>query len=267
MKLALDVVRTDGGTQSRAAISAETVAEYAEAIRRGEALPPVVVFHDGTEYWLADGFHRLAAFREAGESELACDVRQGTVRDAILHSVGANAAHGLPRTKADKRRAVEVLLRDEEWSQWNDREIARRAGVSHTFVSKLRGGSTRASGNVARCESQMTLAEATATAPSKARRKVRRKGKTYTMGMSTPRQRRRRKPQDEAKAVEAVLMAQTRLASDWKRLAGGWSTDRRLDMVFAEKAAAEILRVQEKAVQLLAALRDQCRAKEDDDAT
>jgi len=99
------------------------VAEYAEHI---ESLPPVVVFYDGTAYWLADGFHRVAAHVKAGRESVLADVRQGHRRDAILHSVGANAAHGLRRTNADKRRAVEILLRDEEWSGWSNVVIAGR---------------------------------------------------------------------------------------------------------------------------------------------
>lgn len=31
-----------------------------------------------------------------------------------------------------------MLLRDEEWSQWSDREIARRCCVHHTFVGDMR---------------------------------------------------------------------------------------------------------------------------------
>ena len=65
-------------------------------------------------------------------------VKQGTQRDAILFSVGANAVHGQRRTNSDKRRAVETLLRDEEWSKWSGREIARRCGVHHSYVAKLR---------------------------------------------------------------------------------------------------------------------------------
>jgi hypothetical protein len=56
----------------------------------------------------------------------------------VLYSVGANAHHGLRRTNADKRRAVEMLLRDEEWRGWSDREIARRCAVTHPFVGKIR---------------------------------------------------------------------------------------------------------------------------------
>jgi hypothetical protein len=55
-----------------------------------------------------------------------------------MHSVGSNAEHGLPRTNADKRHAVTLLLNDEEWVQWSDREIARRCAVHHVFVGDMR---------------------------------------------------------------------------------------------------------------------------------
>jgi N6-adenosine-specific RNA methylase IME4 len=66
------------------------------------------------------------------------DARQGTRRDAVLFSVGANASHGLRRTHEDKRQAVRTLLEDEEWSKWSDAEIARRTGTSHPFVGEQR---------------------------------------------------------------------------------------------------------------------------------
>jgi hypothetical protein len=47
-------------------------------------------------------------------------------------------AHDLRRTNEDKRRAVLTLLQDEEWTQWSDREIARRCGVSHQMVAPIR---------------------------------------------------------------------------------------------------------------------------------
>jgi hypothetical protein len=60
------------------------------------------------------------------------------VSEAVLFSVGANAAHGLRRTNEDKRRAVTVLLTDGEWREWADREIARRCGVDHRFVAHVK---------------------------------------------------------------------------------------------------------------------------------
>lgn len=137
--LTLDRLRTDGGTQSRAFVDPAVVADYAAELADGAVFPPVVAFYDGSDYWLADGFHRLAAARQAGQPALAVDLRQGTQRDAVLFSVGANAHHGLRRSNQDKRRAVATLLADPEWAQWSDREIARRAGVgSSSWVGKLR---------------------------------------------------------------------------------------------------------------------------------
>lgn len=132
-------IRTNGGTQSRAAINEATVAEYAEAMGDpATVFPPVVVYYDGREYWLADGFHRLAAWERIGREEVPADVRQGDRRRAILHSCAANAEHGLRRTNADKRRAVMTLLEDAEWSQWSARQIARQCGVSHDFVARIK---------------------------------------------------------------------------------------------------------------------------------
>ncbi len=52
--------------------------------------------------------------------------------------MGANADHGLRRTYADKRRAVEMLLQDEEWRTWSDRAIADQTKTTHPFVGKIR---------------------------------------------------------------------------------------------------------------------------------
>lgn len=137
-KLNLNAIRIDGGTQSRVEISMEIVGDYAEAIKAGIEFPPVVVFHDGANYWLADGFHRYHAHKQAGKASIAAEAQSGTVRDAILYSLGANGTHGLRRTNADKRKSVAAMLADDEWSGWSDRRIAEACGVSNTFVSNLR---------------------------------------------------------------------------------------------------------------------------------
>ena len=139
----LQDIKRDGGTQMRAGLDEPTVLEYADAMRTSGGwgtFPPLVVYYDGSNYWLADGFHRWRAAWEAHGSEYdaPCEVRAGTQRDAMLHAASANSDHGLRRTNADKRRAVLALLQDPEWSQWSDGEIARRCKVSQPFVSGLR---------------------------------------------------------------------------------------------------------------------------------
>lgn len=131
-------IRTNGGTQSRAAINLDVVSDYAEALAAGETFPPLTVFFDGAAYWLADGFHRYEAYSRARIYEVPADVRQGSQRQAVLFSVGANASHGLRRTNDDKRRAVLTLLNDPEWAAWSDREIARQCGVGNKFVGDVR---------------------------------------------------------------------------------------------------------------------------------
>lgn len=136
--LSLNEIATDGGTQSRLKLNHVIIEDYAEAMQAGVEFPPITVFYDGKIYWLADGFHRVAAARKALVEDITCEVRQGTRRDAVLYSVGANATHGLPRNREDKKRAVMTLLHDEEWSKWSDREIAKKTHTSHPFVAKLR---------------------------------------------------------------------------------------------------------------------------------
>lgn len=138
--LTASLIRTDGGSQPRALIDITVVEDYADQISRGAMFPPVVVYHDGEHYWLGDGYHRYHARVDVlGEAEIEADIRMGTRRDAVLHAVGANAEHGLRRTNEDKRRAVMMLLGDDEWSQWSDREVARQCAVSQPFVTSLRG--------------------------------------------------------------------------------------------------------------------------------
>lgn len=139
MALNISAVRLDGGTQPRAGINQAVVDDYASDMdANGAEFPPVQVVYDGSDYWLWDGFHRLHARKRNGLHTVPAIVRQGTRRDAVLLSVGANATHGFRRTNEDKRRAVMALLHDEEWRQWSDREIARRCAVSNQLVSNVR---------------------------------------------------------------------------------------------------------------------------------
>jgi len=131
-------IRLDGGTQPRAELRYDIIDDYAEEMRQGAVFPDVTVFFDGSDYWLADGFHRVHAARRAGKGAINADVRQGTRRDAVLYSVGVNSEHGLRRTNDDKRRAVTTLLQDDEWRRWSDNEIARRCKVSPSTVGKYR---------------------------------------------------------------------------------------------------------------------------------
>ena len=132
----VESIRIDGETQSRAAINEETVAEYAEAMKGGAKLPPLTVFFDGTEYWPADGFHRLLAAKRIGRKNILADVKKGSREDAAWAACAANQTHGLRRTQADKRKAVEIALRLRP--EKSARVIADHCGVADHLVAEVR---------------------------------------------------------------------------------------------------------------------------------
>ena len=109
--LPLGKLVTGAGTQVRSEISEDTVSEYVEALQAGARFPPVAVFRTQGADILADGFHRVHAYRRAGRSEIEADVYQGGRDDALWFALGANGAHGLRLNGHDKRRAIEIAYR------------------------------------------------------------------------------------------------------------------------------------------------------------
>lgn len=139
-KLQINRIRVDGGTQARVQLDWIAIDDYANAMQEGAAFPPVVVFYDGDQYWLADGFHRLKAAEKAGSDELSVDVRPGTRHDAMWHAAGANSVHGVRRSNADKRNSVRLALKvwvETRKEPINSTEIARQVGVSHQMVINI----------------------------------------------------------------------------------------------------------------------------------
>jgi len=143
-------VRTDGGTQPRVQLDDATLAEYSERMAfdedagavvdpEGKLWEELVVFTDEDDtLWLADGFHRMHAAIRAGLTEFQVHFEAGSQREAVRHSLGANATHGKRRTNADKRRAVERALGDIEWATFTDARVAELCKVTKTFVGNVR---------------------------------------------------------------------------------------------------------------------------------
>lgn len=138
-QLPVDRIRIDGETQMRiAGLDESIVDQYAEDMANGASFPAAVVFFDGVDYWLADGFHRVAACKRLKRKTVDVEIHEGGVRDAKLYAMKANVAHGLRATRKDKQNAVGIMLRDPEWTGWSDREIGRQCGVDGKTVAAMR---------------------------------------------------------------------------------------------------------------------------------
>ncbi len=129
-------IRVDGGTQTRANVSEKVVARFGRAMKRGDEFPPVHVFFDGEQHWMADGFHRIKARKEGGHEDIQAVVERGTARDAFLYALATTGSRNL--SLAERKVCAWRLLRDPEWSEWSDRTIGRQCGIDHKTVGKLR---------------------------------------------------------------------------------------------------------------------------------
>lgn len=127
-------------TRVRAHLSKEAIEDYSELFEGGSHFPALDVFSDGEKFYLVDGFHRLAAATGCECEAVECEVIDGTLRDALEAAIRGerNRDHGVRRSNADKRKAIEKALGDEEWRGWSDRRLADMVGVSDKLVAQVR---------------------------------------------------------------------------------------------------------------------------------
>lgn len=147
LNLKLADLDRSGLCQSRVTTDKERLAEYQSVweLEETEAIkaefPPCIIYQDGDIYHIADGFHRiqskmLARLNTRQERRtIECEVRQGTMQDAITYSLGANLRHGLRPNTADKKRAILLYysLNPKHCAHANNK-VAQIVGCSHTFV-------------------------------------------------------------------------------------------------------------------------------------
>lgn len=131
-------IRVDHDLQSRARMHFDQMQEFSRAMVEGAVFPPVDVFWDGRAYWLADGFHRHQATRNAGLKNIRATVHDGSRADAIVFSAGANQKFSIKRGPEDVRKAIRMLLQYDEWFHKNSSQIARHVGCTNKTVTDTR---------------------------------------------------------------------------------------------------------------------------------
>jgi len=140
VKVKLDQIVFDAGTQIREALDQQVVSDYAEAMTNGAQFPLVVLFHDGNKHYLADGFHRFMAAQRIQARDIDAEVNAGTKEDAIWFALGANRTNGKRLSEHDKQHAVAIAI--QLWPMKMNREIAAQVGCSESLVSKISNKNT-----------------------------------------------------------------------------------------------------------------------------
>jgi hypothetical protein len=166
VRVALAAIELDTSIQCRAAIDTAVVSEYSERMAAGDTFPPIEVYGTWTKCWIGDGWHRVLASRERALSSIAANLHSGGRADALKHALGANRLHGLHRSNADKRRCVEIALR--EFPTLSNHAIAEICGVDDKTVGVCRQSScgNSAAESITGRDGKSYRARHTAAAPS-----------------------------------------------------------------------------------------------------
>lgn len=137
VSLKLTDINTTSGTQTRAGLCDETITDYAERMKAGDKFPPVVVFFDGAENFMADGFHRYESAGRAGKITIQAKQRKGTRLDALWYGLGANRDHNALRiTGPDKRHAIQIAL--ETFPDKTQEAVAKQVGCARSWVAMVK---------------------------------------------------------------------------------------------------------------------------------
>jgi hypothetical protein len=135
----LSQLTLDPGLQMRTELNQDVVDEYAQAMLDGDKFPPIIVFNDGDNNYVAEGFTRCAAAKQAGIEIIDADVHMGTYEDAFDYAfTKANHDNGQRYKNVDKVSAFRKAFTRDRYIKQSDRELGRLYQVSNRFVSQLR---------------------------------------------------------------------------------------------------------------------------------
>lgn len=134
----MNLIVLDESAQPRVTMDFGMVEEFAADMLRGDAFPPLDVFFDGADYWLADGFHRYHAATAIGMTEIVCCVHEGDLDDAVWFSLQANRSNGVRRTEQDVRNAVARAIIHRKGKDETDSYVGSYIGCSYKTVTRER---------------------------------------------------------------------------------------------------------------------------------
>ena len=150
----------------RVAVDPKVVKEYRGIIKEHEHMDPVDVFRSGPQRFdLADGWHRLDAYKQEGRTEIPATIWEGSHSDALKMAITKTCHIGARATNADKRRAATMAVNDPVLGELPDAKIAKAIGVSTALVGACRRGETTQQATKKRKEKAAEKQETESAAP------------------------------------------------------------------------------------------------------
>lgn len=138
VKIEIKKIQFEPDCQIREQVDEAVACEYAGIMKSGFVFPPVDAFIDqkSGDYYIGDGYHRIAAAKGNKDTHIEAIVNPGGKTAAIKCALKANAAHGIRRSSADKRRSISIALR--HYPKLSNVEIAKICAVSESSVRNHR---------------------------------------------------------------------------------------------------------------------------------
>jgi hypothetical protein len=132
IRIPLSRIASDGTQFLRATVDQAVLTGYMRLIADGIALPAIVLFYDGTDYHIGDGFHRYKAALGLGQPEMLAEVRPGNRLDALWFAMG----HSASSLSIDEKRAL-ALRALALWPIKSQRAIAKQLACDKGVINRL----------------------------------------------------------------------------------------------------------------------------------
>jgi ParB-like chromosome segregation protein Spo0J len=114
----------------RSELRQDAVERYTEIL---DEMPPVQIWKPNGKMLLVDGWHRIAAARRLGRTEIAAEVHEGDRTEAMVAAIVANTKHGVPLSMAERNEGITRLNQ----AGWSERRIARELSLSKRRVHDI----------------------------------------------------------------------------------------------------------------------------------
>jgi len=123
--------------QPRRATNQDTVIRYAEKLSKNEHFPPVVLVELRENLVLADGHHRVAAFRKAARKTITARIIKNCDEDdALILAVILNRENARQFSEGDMISAAMKMLQRPEIGKLGRRPIAKLLGCGSSTVQR-----------------------------------------------------------------------------------------------------------------------------------